>query len=146
MTAVYAGDQQTHCMRQEIGTSCASSLTCVGARPFFLISRGREKAIALIGVGRLFLSGIRDTRSAGLDVHSGHEGERFGAGNEERDLTTIVRRDNSTIDVMANCVANGLNTRGFVATARRENRRVQAPTKQRFQSSFFSVESRGRMT
>jgi len=32
-------------------------------------------------------------------------------GDEKRDLTTIVGQDNFTIDFMANCVANRLETK-----------------------------------
>ena|GEM_PF-6676941 len=50
-----------------------------------------------------------------------YRGERFGASDEKRDLTSIVGRGDSIIDLTATRVANRLNARGFEATTRWEN-------------------------
>jgi hypothetical protein len=46
------------------------------------------------------------------DLYSWHpQAERFGAGDEKRDMTSIVERDYSTIAFTAKRVANRLNTK-----------------------------------
>ncbi|MCK4599707.1 hypothetical protein KAU37_07835 [Candidatus Bipolaricaulota bacterium] len=50
--------------------------------------------------------------SAWSDLHSWHpQEERFDAGDEKRDLGTIVGRDDSTIDLIGKVVANRLNNK-----------------------------------
>ncbi len=78
------------------------------------------------GSGMLYLA-IYERRGPGLhltlnssvkpDLHSWHsQGERFGAGDEERDWTTIVGRDYSIIDFSAKHGFNRLNARSELLT------------------------------
>jgi len=50
--------------------------------------------------------------SAWSDLHSWHpQGERFGKGDEKRDLGTIVGQDYPTIDLIGKVVANTLDNK-----------------------------------